>query len=259
MKGLRDLNLVLLFVILSGIFSTSHCIAQETRNNRIDSIGRKQGFWKKYNDEGLLKYEGNFKDNVPVGEFKYYYPTGKIKAISRFSDHGKKSFTTTFHPNGVTIMAEGKYINELKDSIWTYFDENKILISQEIYLNGQKNGPTKNYFNGSKVIEITNYKNGVKHGEWIRYYGDGNFKSKSVYENDLIQGLSQYFYPSGKVMVSGIYKNSVKDGIWMYFDEIGKTQKKETYKDGHLIKEEIFDKSIIEKENYDSLPPDKAR
>ena len=40
-------------------------IGQENRINRVDSIGRKQGQWKKFDEEGHLKYDGSFKDNIP--------------------------------------------------------------------------------------------------------------------------------------------------------------------------------------------------
>ena len=41
--------------------------------NKIDAKGKKQGVWKKYHPNGMLRYTGSFKDDKPVGVFKYYF------------------------------------------------------------------------------------------------------------------------------------------------------------------------------------------
>ena len=49
--------------------------------NKIDENGKKQGPWKKtYPRSIAVQYEGQFKDDKPVGTFKYYYPSRKIQA-----------------------------------------------------------------------------------------------------------------------------------------------------------------------------------
>ena len=68
--------------------------------NRTDEQGLKQGYWIKLDEEGMLKYEGTFKDNNPTGNFIYYYPDGVVRARSSFYDDGKKSVTTTYHHSG---------------------------------------------------------------------------------------------------------------------------------------------------------------
>ncbi|MDR3048040.1 MAG: hypothetical protein LBU51_10635, partial [Bacteroidales bacterium] len=52
----------------------SFLLFSQTENSNVtDAQGRKQGYWKKYQDKMLL-YEGEFKNDVPMGIFKYYYP-----------------------------------------------------------------------------------------------------------------------------------------------------------------------------------------
>src|SRR5688572_23660587 len=57
---------ILLFI--SFLFQFLITVAQTT-----DAKGRKQGYWKK-KEAGTdkLLYEGEFKDDLPVGKFKYY-------------------------------------------------------------------------------------------------------------------------------------------------------------------------------------------
>ena len=40
--------------------------------NKIDANGQKQGEWKKYHENGMLRYIGTFKNDKPIDEFKYY-------------------------------------------------------------------------------------------------------------------------------------------------------------------------------------------
>ena len=62
--------LLLGFILICGVgFS----------QNKTDAQGRKQGPWRKYQPgDKILIYTGQFKDDIPVGEFRYYYPSGKV-------------------------------------------------------------------------------------------------------------------------------------------------------------------------------------
>ena len=62
----------------------------ETEINKSDQQGRKQGHWiKKYSD-GIMIYDGFFKDDHPVGEFKRYYEDHSLKSLLIYSDDGNE-------------------------------------------------------------------------------------------------------------------------------------------------------------------------
>src|ERR1041384_1315591 len=101
-----------IFIVYLLIYMTSDLTGQS-----VDASGKKQGYWKKTDEKGRLIYEGEFKDDKPVGNFKYYYPNDSVKAIMSFRPDGS-SFAKMFHPNGKR-MAQGKYSGkEIKDSVW---------------------------------------------------------------------------------------------------------------------------------------------
>ena len=52
------------------------------------------------------------------------------------------------------VKAKGKYIEQNKDSVWNYFNDEE------------------------KIISVESFKNGVNDGVWINYYENGNVKSK---------------------------------------------------------------------------------
>jgi antitoxin component YwqK of YwqJK toxin-antitoxin module len=212
-----------------------HVFPQEPINKK-DVAGMRQGKWIKSDSAGRKVYEGQFKDNVPQGTFKYYFPGGAIKAVSVFSEDGKSTTTTTYFPNGKK-NAEGKYLNEKKEGLWRFFSEyDESLVSEEMYSSGKKNGTSKTYFAGKIVVDETTWKDGVKDGPWIQYFDDGTVKLKGNYKNDQKDGPIIVYYPTGQKFNLGQYLTGYPDGKWLTYDLDGKLQSTDIYDHGILIK-----------------------
>lgn len=216
---------------------TLDLLAQDTIN-RMDNRNRKQGFWKKTDKNGKKIYEGQFRDDIPYGEFRYYYPEGKLKAISKFYDNGIQSFTITYFNNGFK-MAEGRFINEKRDSLWKFYSEyDGKLVAEEMYLDGKKNGLSRTFYAGEGVAEILTWEEDSREGNWEQYFSDGKLKIKGTYKKNENEGEVTAYYPSGKVLYSGYYHNGFRIGTWTYYDVKGNIEKREYYKDGMMVKEE---------------------
>ncbi len=225
----------LLFALL--LFFNPALRAQDTIN-RTDASGLRQGFWQKKDSAGNTVYTGRFVDGYPTGEFRYFYPDGKLKALSRFSEKGKKSSTVSFYKNGLK-MASGIYLNEKKDSIWQFFNEyDGGLVSEESYKNGLKEGMSKIFNPSGTLSEHFYYKNGQKSGLWEQFYLDSHLKLRGAYLNGEKHGTLNIYYNSGQVMISGHYLAGHQDGIWIYYNEKGELTKKEIYNNGVLLKSE---------------------
>ncbi len=201
----------------------------------VDASGKKQGYWKKKDDKtNKLIYEGLFKDDKPQGIFKYYYPFDSVKVIMNFKQDGKIAYSTMFHPTGKK-MAYGKYINEQKDSVWTYFDDKGVLISRESYAMGKKSGKELIYFPDGVVSEERNYKMDVQDGPFKLYFEKNVVKGEGTYVNGNMEGKNAYYYPNGIAAATGYYKNGKKTGPWIYRESNGKVKEKELYtKNGEL-------------------------
>ena len=59
-------KLLLLFALFTGF-------AAAAQVNHTDQKGQKQGKWVKTYESGKKRYEGYFKNNIPVGTFTYYF------------------------------------------------------------------------------------------------------------------------------------------------------------------------------------------
>jgi len=244
-------NIAILMLLLNVYFS----VAQ----NKTDEKGLKQGHWKKTDPTTKkLIYEGNFKDNLPQGLFKYYYPNDSIKSKMLFIQNGKIGYSTLFHPNG-KMMAYGKYINELKDSTWSFYDEKGLIISKETFLLGKKNGVSVVYFSNGIVSEEYHYKMDLKHGTFKQYFDKNIVKGEGNYVNGLMDGKNTYYFPNGVQVASGFYKNGQKNGPWIYKEQDGKIKEKELYKLGRLASqketENFFNKNKSTEDKTKTVEP----
>ena len=219
---------IIIFFLLSMISQ-----AQTT-----DEQGRKQGYWKKKDTKtDKLLYEGLFKDDKPMGVIKYYGINDSVKAKMNFVKEGKVAYATLYHLTG-KLMAIGKYITEIKDSIWHYYDENGILISQENFINGKKEGKSFVYFPDGTISEEYLFKNGLKEGAFKQYFDKTHIRGEGTYVKGELEGKNAYYYPNGNTAAIGFYSNGYKKGPWLYRDANGKLKEKEWYKEkGELATE----------------------
>lgn len=222
----RPLLLLFTFIITGGWLNAQDSL------NRTDSKGLRQGAWIKLDKEGRKVYEGQFVDGIPCGVFRYYYPDGKLKTVASLSENGRVSRTITYSANGRKI-AEGKYVDEKKDSTWKYFSEiDGVLLSEEKYKKGRLEGKAVTFYAAGGIAEEISYTSGTKDGPWVQYFEDGKVKLKGIFIKGLKEGRFSVYYGSGQIMMSGSYRNGLKEGAWNYYDDKGKLQKTETYSGG---------------------------
>jgi len=226
-----------LLLTIGTLMCLSGAYSQDTVN-QVDREGRKQGTWRKSDQEGFLIYEGQFRDDLPYGKFTYYYQNGKTQTVSEISENGRVARITSWFPNG-KLMARGKYLNQQRDSLWQFYSEfDGVLVSEEFYVKGKKHGPEKIFYPGKGVAEIIPWQEGVKEGNWEQFYDDGAPKLQGSYVNDEKEGPFKTFFVNGKLLATGQYRNGHQDGTWTYYDETGKVTMKEYYDDGILVRKE---------------------
>lgn len=225
----------ILATIVLSLFAVVSVFAQET--NKTDASGKKQGLWIKYHVGTKVKaYEGNFKNDKPVGEFKYWFSNAKPKAVMVFPEGGGPTKATLYFRNG-GLMGEGNYIKQEKEGAWVYYGENGKKTSTESYVKGKKHGEAKVFFDHGAVAEVSNYNMDVLHGEWKTYYETNQVRQQGTYKNGSLDGEYIKFYKNGKPLVKGKYANAMKEGQWTFYVESGMIDYKELWKGGKLVRE----------------------
>jgi len=219
------MNLRILYLACFLFISFSAAAQSDQILNQTDAHGRKQGHWIKKSSEESVVYNGYFKDDHPVGEFKRYFENQTVKSVLNYSDDGKTAKAVIYHPNG-NISARGTYINQLKEGKWQFFSEFEkgYKISEEYYSKNLRNGLSVKFYPDSVVAEKVNYIDDVKQGEWIEYYPSGTVSLKSNYLNGKVNGKFEVWYENGAIEYSGQYKNDMKDGLWTIYNKDGSTK-----------------------------------
>lgn len=238
---MRNLILPACILLLAGMAAAQEIT--DTHINKVDLQGRRQGSWRVYDFEGNLKFTGEFVHGKPTGEFIWFYPSGRVKALVNHRDSGQVAYAKNFYPNGV-LMAQGKYVNQQKDSLWLYYnEEDGSLSAEERYVNMSREGVWKTYFPEGGVAEEITYGHDMKNGPWMQYYTDGTIKLKGFYVDDLLEGLYIVYHLNGGVEISGTFRHSEKHGSWVYLNDLGELEKREEYDEGKLISQEEINKT----------------
>ncbi len=247
-----------IFLISSFLAISVIAICQnEAGINVTDQQGRKQGHWIKRYPNEAISYDGHFKDDHQVGEFKRYDEDNNLRSLLIYSPDGKEVMATFYHTNGY-ISSQGKYINQKKEGKWKFFSEytEGYLISEEYYSEDLRNGISLKFFPDSTIAEKVNYINDLKQGEWIQYYSNGAICLKSNYLNDKIHGKFEVWFENGQIEFSGYYKNNVRDGLWYIYDEDGNQKYKLQYIEGKTNDIQL----VIDENKYlDSLENNKDK
>jgi antitoxin component YwqK of YwqJK toxin-antitoxin module len=202
--------------------------------NYTDNKGKKQGYWRKFNELGQLKYEGNFKDDKPSGHFIYYFPGGQKKAETDYSQNGTLARTILYHEVG-GIKAKGNYLKEKKDSIWNFYDEKGRVTSTEFYKENKRNGKSIIYYPSGKKFEESEWLNDVKNGLNVQFYENEKKKEEGVFKDGKYEGKVTRYHDTGEKSGFGSYLNGAQVGDWFYYDERGIPTFKETIKKGERI------------------------
>ncbi|MEX2485467.1 MAG: toxin-antitoxin system YwqK family antitoxin [Brumimicrobium sp.] len=229
-----------LLVFCIGIFLLSTVYAQDV--NQVDGQGRKQGEWIKYFERSNVpRYKGQFKDDIPVGEFVYYYPSNKVRMIVKHEENSPRSEAYFYHENK-ELLAYGIYKNQEKDSVWTHYGPSGRISFKETYKVGELHGERITYYvpeiKHDKTVEVMReavYKNGRLNGPVIEYFPGGTKKLEGKYVEGKFEGVVKRYHPNGKLMIQERWKNRQKHGWWIAYDEKGKENGRIYYLKGEKL------------------------
>ncbi len=247
---IRSLPLLPLFFLLAANLPAQPSGGQL---NQTDAKGHKQGPWQRtWAESSQLRYTGQFKDDKPVGNFTYFSTDGKVESRIDHYTNSTASHGRHYHSNG-KLMAEGRYIGEVKDSTWNYYDEEGLLRSTEHWKAGKMDGNMSSFFKNGKVAESRNFKDGKAAGEAVQYHPDGKLRYKGIYVNGEPDGNEVFFFPSGQKEIEGHYVNGNKDGQWVYYNADGSLHMQMLYAQGNFVKQKYENGTF--KEYWDDEKP----
>ncbi len=226
----------IIFFLIAGLLS----VATAFSINEVDSKGRKQGVWKKTYGNGNLIYEGEFKDDQPVGTFKRYYEDGVLKSIQQYGEN-ETSAIVIYENDGLTKAAQGAYIGKQKEGEWVYYVNGKVSLIEH-YAKGVLVDTMKSFAKTGELIEKTPYKNGRMNGVKTRYLQDGKLYSESPYKMGVEDGVYKLYEGHDFPVIEGLYVDGKKHGNWLVKDDAGKVKDTLKYDMGVLLNNKELNK-----------------
>lgn len=189
------------------------------QKNTTDASGKKQGVWEKTYKSGAIKYKGQFKNDEPVGTFQYFYSDGVTKTKVKHVGNGK-AYATHFYPNNAK-QSEGIYLNQKKDSVWSFYGPNGKIVSKESYKNDLKNGEAVNYYQNGNISLVAEYKGDRKHGLEVTFAENKAKLSERNYANGAFHGPFAVYDIKGNPVFEGTFENGKEVGEWKEYSKGG--------------------------------------
>jgi len=212
--------------------------------NLVDEEGLKTGHWKVMYPKGQIRYEADFVKGQPVGEMLRYYENGVLQARMVFEPGSSRSYTSLFYSSSKPA-AEGWYVDQRKDSVWTYYSEfDGSIRIRETYLEGKLHGLSNKYYPDGKISEKVEWKDNVEDGIWKQYYKNDVLRLSGSYKNGLLQGSYEVYSSESTIMIRGNYLDNKSHGMWLYYNEKGEEVYALEYVNGAPADREKYDLMI---------------
>jgi len=253
-------------------------------NIELDSASSKEvGLWTYWYEDGTkiseeLRDEPNLTKYINCWTGKgeqickngngFFYETWTDfiadSSVYTIKDSIKQGHYISYLPykKGYRKVAEGTFINGLRQGEVTYYYETGEVVCIQTYLDNKENGLYKGYYKNGMIEEQGIEKENRRDSVWSFFNSKGTLTKKVTYKN-YETTYAVEFYSNGvvkaeggfakvkapteknKKTVSKIHKGrtstkrsgsiTVKNGTWIYYDNKGKIIKKENYIKGKLV------------------------
>jgi len=236
-------------VVTLTTYKKGYVVSRE-RINKIDAENRKQGHWKFFHDNGLVKLEGRYKNDLKDGYFKTYDESGKLISTSKWIEGEEQEnavelvrleVAKDYYPSG-QVMTMQTFRNGQAQGVRRDFDEEGNIVSGGFFKNG------------IKVADGITLEDGVHDGAWKEFYDNGELKAEGVYDNGVKTGVWNFYHPNGKLEQNGKYDSKGRlTGQWIWYYASGNLWREENYIKGladGMMSEYVEDGNIITEGEY---------
>ena len=204
-------------------------IVDRLKINRRDKNNLKQGKWFSFYDNGNIKQEGSYREDLKDGYFKEYTENGDLLKISKYvmgelqpdaEEIAKLTVRNEYYPDG-KLKVSAMYRNDVPEGIRRDYRPDGTVEKSQMYHNGIVTGE-------GNLLE-----DGNKDGHWKEFFTDGSLKAEGNYDDGKQVGEWKFFHLNGKTEQAGKYNKQGKpDGKWKWFYEDGKLLREENYRNG---------------------------
>ena len=200
-----------------------------------------KGDFQSYHPSGVLRSKGTYNaDEKKTGEWRFYYDTGELEEIQRYTTPDEAFTYQSFYLNGnpkeegshaggkrtgkqVVYSAagakiyEGTYQNAEKHGRFQAYYPDQTLKSEASYVNGRQDGPYRNYHADGTLSEEGSYQAGKEHGPYVGYHKNGKPSARGRMAAGEFDGDWQWFHDNGKPAKTASFRGGKQEGVCKLF------------------------------------------
>ena len=202
------------------------------KNKVFYKEGKRFGPQYSYDNKGRIQQFATFRDDTLDGVFKLYYEGILIEQGQYISGHALGEWTQYYENGAIMSMRDYKQTTELGS--YVFYDENGHVVTEGQYYKAQQHGTWKSYHGNGILYKKSHYQYGNRTEKSLTFFSNAALLSESNYQKNLLQGLHISFYINGQIEEIGQYKQGLKEGTWRFFYSNGLINRKLVYKQGLL-------------------------
>ncbi len=217
---------------------------KKVSRNRIQAVGYRQsgqphfiihfrneelhGAWQSFYSNNQRSDSGVLIRNLPMGEWKTWYPNGQVKSIRNYSAekyHYIKADLKRNHPKDQRYAITRRASTGTARYFQPRFDNNtsinpSLSLLQKIQHNTSDSDSTG---------YLPPFETCLHHGAFINYDVNGKVKDSGQYMNGLQHGLWKETVNGSALQALGFYNHGFKRGQWKYYNGDGRLVYTERY------------------------------
>jgi antitoxin component YwqK of YwqJK toxin-antitoxin module len=205
-------------------------LVSRERINRIDNKNLKQGEWKEFYPNGVIKTEKTYKDDLIHGYYKEYDNRGKLVLTmlyengsivkSRVEDEPDIEIINKYDPDG-NLIYSGPYRSKVPVGIHREYGKDGKVINAFIYND-----------NGLLLSEGIVDEAGNRNGKWKDLFSNGKLQAEGQFVDNRRSGPWRFNNISGRIEQTGSFNNGRPDGLWKWYYDNGSLLREEEYFQG---------------------------
>lgn len=172
----------------------------------LSEDGKREGFGRTVNDNGITLYEGEYKNDLREGFGVHHYRSGAVSYIGDFKGDKREGFGVSFRESDHALHIS-HWQNGKPQGMATIFDKNGDLIYNGQIIDGQKQGAGVSVDPETHCVFVEKYENNEKAGQATLFDADGNLIYSGGWQNGKRQGHGTAFDKNGNVVYTGEWKD----------------------------------------------------
>lgn len=192
----------LLLLVLAT--SYAQALAPSDTLNRVDELGRKQGWWRVVAPEtdktgypdGALVEEGRYNNGKRTGTWRRFWPNGNPMSEIEYHLGRPRGAYAVYYPNG-KVEESGRWDLDRNTGRFQRWHPNGKLAQDFVFNDhGQRDGEQKYYHENGQLAVTVNIKEGREEGTLKRYTPDGQLLQVAEFNGGVINEANSRYIRS---------------------------------------------------------------